>query len=109
MTQNDSSAINAKKKFWGVPQLLHMCFIFIIIIITIIIIIIIIIITATVIIIIIVIIISIIIIIIIIIIITIAIYFLYNITTTWWEKCLDIWELPTLWNVKDPAKDESCS
>ena len=33
----------------------------------------------------------------------------YNISTTWWEKRLDIWELPTLWNVKDPPKDESCS
>ena len=33
----------------------------------------------------------------------------YNISTTWWEKRLDIWELPTLWNVKDPPKDENCS
>ena len=37
-------------------------------------------------------------------------YFLeYNITTTWRAKCLDNWELPTLWNVKNPPKDESCS
>ena len=48
-------------------------------------------------------------IIIIIIIIIIITIIWYNISTTWWEKRLDIWELPTLWNVKDPPKDESCS